>query len=163
MEDQDLLRDEVDGPEPHVLPAAGHVAQVLERRRSRARTCQTRLGRKTSQGQRPRPATARACAGASSPATDSRAAATDRPKKHRGVLVHQAQAGQQPEDEPQPPVAALHDADERPRASHPEEGLEGVHREDAVGAQVDGRGDDGQAGQGLRKAPASQLAGPGPS
>ena len=158
MEDQDLLRDELDRAQPHVLPAAGHVAQVLERGE-----VVTHLPDEVGGGDEQRDGGAHPRPGRAQVLPIRGRAAGPRPadtrEEHRGVLVHQAESRQGPEDEPQPRVAAPHDPDQGPHAAHPEQGLEGVHGEDAVGAQVDGRREHGQAGHALREAPASQLPG----
>src|SRR5262249_5397397 len=60
--------------------------------------------------------------------------------------------------EPEPRVSGPHDTDETENASHPEERLEAVHRQDAVFAEVDRRGQHAQPRERLSEAPSAELA-----
>ena len=76
--------------------------------------------------------------------------------RHR-VLVLQAEPGDEAEPEPQPLVAGLHDADDHVRAARPEQGLEGVHREEVVHHDVDAGQRARHGREAHREAPAAHL------
>src|ERR1035438_5960402 len=76
-----------------------------------------------------------------------------------GVLVLNAEAGEQAEEEPGPGAGgAVGEAQYDEEGAHPEAGLEGVHGEEVGGAEEDGGSEDGGHGEDLRGPAAAKLA-----
>lgn len=79
-------------------------------------------------------------------------------EQHR-VLVHQAEAGDQADPQPQPGLVLLEDPHQQKEADGPEQHLEGRDAEHVGGAEVDRRDQHREAGHHLDEAAAAEAAG----
>ena len=149
MQDLDLLGHEGGGAEHHVLAHPAHASEVLEGREVVAELPDD-VGQEDEEGHSDRePGPGRAQL-APRPREDE-GRAQGQAEEHRRVLVHQAEAGEEAEEEPGAPITTIEDPQQDEHRSHPQQRLEGVHGEEAVGAEVDGCHGHGQSSQGLRE------------
>ena len=74
------------------------------------------------------------------------------------MLVLEPEPREHAEPQPEPGITRAHDADQEVDAPHPEQGLEAVHRQDAVHAEVDGRRERAEARERLGEASSPELA-----
>ena len=79
-------------------------------------------------------------------------------EEHDGVLHLKANAAEDADPEPPAWVAGFDIAQHAPGAGHPEQGLEGIHREQVLHEHVDRGGQDGESGEGLGHAAATHPA-----
>jgi hypothetical protein len=75
------------------------------------------------------------------------------------VLVEQPETGDQAEQQPEPAIPGVDDADHDQGAEEPEQHLEGVHREEVEEEEVDRRDQRTERGDRLGRPPAAQFAG----
>ncbi len=152
----DLLGKELQRRQRHVLVRGG-VADELQRRRA-----VRRLPDQMRQEEENRDRATQPDPGAAEvPALGSEQQPGEHPaaEEEHAVLVLQAEAADQAEEKPELRIATLDDADHRQSPERPEEDVEGVHRKDVEGKEVDRSDQSAQCREDLGEPPAPQLPG----
>ena len=152
----DLLLDERQRPEHHVLSFAAHVFQVLERGEMTVRL-PDQVGQKKCDRDGdgdPNPRLGEFAARWSEQQRDRDREA----EEERGMFVLEAETGQHAEPYPEPRIARAQNSRDYPNATHPVQRLESIHGQQAVGDQCRRAYQDAEAGEELRITIAAEFA-----
>ncbi len=153
----DLLLDEGERTEDDVLPFAPNVLQVLERRKMMEELPDHVRGEQRARDRGPDP----------DPrfrefppmAGQQKRGGNRESEEERGVLVFEPEPAENAEPHPEAGVAGPQDPGNDENRAHPEERLEGVHRQQAVLRSIAGHTQHGQSGKELGVSTPSELAG----